>query len=192
MPTHRTDAQRRPRRHYVASTRVVMAATAIAAAALGLGVAGNHTARAESISARMVEPNANFRSWKFDPIAIAVAAGDTVVFTNAGGAAHTVTEQDKKFDSGNLDPGQTFTWKPAKAGTFTFFCTYHPWMAGTITVTGSFPEPDAATSTGRAAAGLVLWKILGVATIGGLAMAPAGGGLLLMGWLIYDAHHHAR
>jgi plastocyanin len=177
--------QQRPPRGRLACPPV--AAALVAAAAIALSATGIHSARAESFSAKMIEPNANFRSWKFDPVAFNVDAGDTVVFTNAGGAAHTVTEKDKKFDSGNLDPGQTFTWKPTTAGTFTFFCTYHPWMTGTVTVTGSLPVISAPK-----ASGLSTWSVLGVLVIGGLAMAPAGIGALWVGWLIYDAYHHGR
>src|SRR5262245_9727917 len=46
---------------------------------------------AENLAAQIVEPTPNFRSWRFQPATLKAAVGDAVVWTNAGGAAHTVT-----------------------------------------------------------------------------------------------------
>jgi plastocyanin len=62
--------------------------------------------------------------------------GTTVVWTNTGAVAHTVTADDgASFDSGSLDPKATFALTPAAAGTFAYHCTFHPWMKGTLSVT---------------------------------------------------------
>ena len=69
-----------------------------------------------------------------DPITVPV--GTTVVWTNDDTTAHTVTAADKSFDSGNMDQGASFSFTFTKAGTFSYVCTYHANMKGTVTVTG--------------------------------------------------------
>ncbi len=68
----------------------------------------------------------------FTPAAIEVAAGETVTFENGGAIAHTVTGDD--FDSGSMAPGDTFGFTASEAGSFSYVCTFHPGMRGTIEV----------------------------------------------------------
>src|SRR4051794_16505487 len=71
----------------------------------------------------------------FQPGDIKVKAGQTIRFENEDAIAHTVTAvKGAKFDSGTLDGGKTFEFKPAKAGTISYVCELHPGMTGTITV----------------------------------------------------------
>jgi plastocyanin len=90
-----------------------------------------------STAVNIVEPP--FRppqEWKHEPAAITVKLGSRVTWTNKGAVLHTATADDgKTFDSGNLDPGQSWDWAPTQAGTFAYHCTQHAWMKGTITVT---------------------------------------------------------
>jgi plastocyanin len=64
-----------------------------------------------------------------------VKAGATVMVKNDDSVAHTVTaDKGSAFDV-NVKPGATATFKaPAKAGTYTYHCTYHAEMHGTLTV----------------------------------------------------------
>ncbi|MDE3088982.1 MAG: cupredoxin domain-containing protein [Chloroflexota bacterium] len=86
------------------------------------------------IAAKIVQPDPGALSWTFDPQALTVRVGDTVTWTNMGSLVHTVTADDGSFDSGNLNPGDSWSFTFVKAGTFAFHCTPHPWMKGTITV----------------------------------------------------------
>jgi len=43
---------------------------------------------------------------------------------------------NRLFDSGSFRPGQSWTHTFAMHGTFTCFCTIHPWMEGVVTVKG--------------------------------------------------------
>jgi plastocyanin len=72
----------------------------------------------------------------FQPAGVEVAVGGTVTWTNTGQAPHTVTADDGSFDSGQLAPGASFSQTFNTAGTFTYHCSIHPQMTGTITVTG--------------------------------------------------------
>jgi len=76
----------------------------------------------------------------FDPQDLTVQVGETVTWTNNDDVPHTVTAgtpdmpTPEEFDSGVLQPGDTFTYTFDEAGTFDYFCTLHPDMTATITV----------------------------------------------------------
>lgn len=47
---------------------------------------------------------------------------------------HTVTADDGSFDSGTVEPGQTFSFTIEGNGAVTYACRIHPEMTGTIVV----------------------------------------------------------
>jgi len=67
-------------------------------------------------------------------ITIVLGVNSTVVWTNNDTQPHTVTADGGSFDSGYLASGATFTYSFGAAGTYTYHCTYHPWMTGTVIV----------------------------------------------------------
>jgi plastocyanin len=73
--------------------------------------------------------------YAFNPATTMVKAGTTVTWTNTAGQDHTVTADDASFDSGHVAAGTTFSHTFAAAGTFSYHCTIHAQMTGTITVT---------------------------------------------------------
>lgn len=72
----------------------------------------------------------------FEPAELTVAVGTTVTWKWEGALPHTVTSNDKVFDS--VDPAQTtgtFEYKFDKAGTYPYYCVVHGQvMSGKITV----------------------------------------------------------
>ena len=70
----------------------------------------------------------------FDPASISVAVGTTVTWINNDTVPHTVTATDGSFNSGNLNPGESFSFTFESAGTFDYICNYHPNMTGTVIV----------------------------------------------------------
>lgn len=74
------------------------------------------------------------KDFKYAPPSISIKAGQTVTWTNLDSVAHTVTAVDKSFDSGNLNQNQSWFFTFAKAGTYDYICTYHPYMKGTVVV----------------------------------------------------------
>jgi plastocyanin len=103
----------------------------LAAAALGLAACGgsdDEPAAAEASGGTAVAVADN----SFSPATIEVAVGDTVTFENQGQIAHTVTGD--AFDSGSMAPGDTFTFTASEAGSFSYVCTFHPGMQGTLEV----------------------------------------------------------
>ncbi len=99
----------------------------IAAAILGFSV-GQSTARAALTGADIVD-------FAFDPVTITIPAGDQVRWTNTGDVPHTVTSTGL-FNSGTLNTNDTFTYTFGLPGTYTYFCTIHTFMQGSVTVTG--------------------------------------------------------
>ena len=43
-------------------------------------------------------------------------------------------ESDGIFDSGRFIPGESWSYKFEESGTFSYFCTIHPWMEGIVIV----------------------------------------------------------
>ena len=60
--------------------------------------------------------------------------GTIVTWTNHDGVAHSITADDGSFDSGNIAPGGTWRRTFPRAGRWTFHCTPHPFMHGTVVV----------------------------------------------------------
>jgi plastocyanin len=71
---------------------------------------------------------------------IEVAVGTTVTWTNGDSTRHTVTSgaddtDDGTFDSGDIGPGETFSYTFDAPGEFAYFCDIHPTMTGVVVVT---------------------------------------------------------
>ena len=66
------------------------------------------------------------------------APGQTITVNNIDGSQHTLTSSDGIFDTGVLDAksGTATFVAPTEPGTYPFFCSIHPSMTGTITITG--------------------------------------------------------
>jgi plastocyanin len=80
-------------------------------------------------------PNEVFiKGMAFNPSTITVAAGTSVTWTNKDGVAHTVTSTGGLFDSGSINPGETYSHLFNTAGTFPYYCTIHTYMTGSVVV----------------------------------------------------------
>lgn len=76
-------------------------------------------------------------NFAFKPANITVKKGTKVTWTNQDSTAHTVTETDGKAgpNSTALSNGQSYSFTYAQAGTFSYHCSIHPEMTGSVTVT---------------------------------------------------------
>lgn len=68
-----------------------------------------------------------------DPIRVHV--GQTITWSNSDTDPHDVSADDGAFYSGPIGTGGRWQWKATKPGTYTYTCTLHPDMHGTIIVT---------------------------------------------------------
>ncbi len=92
-------------------------------------------ARADSAPAVV---QVNIFNYKFDPETLTVPVGTTVTWTNKDEIPHTVASTDKSFkDSPGLDTGDSYSYKFTQAGTYSYYCTLHPFMKGKVVVTAA-------------------------------------------------------
>ena len=87
-----------------------------------------------STSTPAVPANAVDITMEFSPSTLNVSVGDTVTWTNKHTMTHSATADNGTFDSGNLAPGETYSFTFDTAGTYTYKCNIHSSMTGTIVV----------------------------------------------------------
>jgi plastocyanin len=85
-------------------------------------------------------------SERFHPSELTVPAGSDVTWINDDDLPHTVTSGNKatygsngytpdgKFNSDNLEHGDSFSFHFAEPGRYEYYCTSHPWMSGVVMV----------------------------------------------------------
>ena len=74
----------------------------------------------------------SIKNFQFSPNPIVVKAGSTLTVTNDDGTMHTLTADNKSFDTGDLDGGAKATVKIGAPGTYAYHCDIHNYMTGTI------------------------------------------------------------
>jgi plastocyanin len=75
------------------------------------------------------------KDFHFTPETLTVKSGDKITWINRDEEPHTVVSVEKQFKkSSALDTDQEFTITAAAPGTYTYFCSVHPKMTGTIVV----------------------------------------------------------
>ncbi len=76
----------------------------------------------------------------YDPENIDVTVGSTVSWDNLDNTVHTVTGGDPDagpngmFDSEMMAAGDVYEFTFSSAGTYEYYCIFHPWMVGTVNV----------------------------------------------------------
>jgi plastocyanin len=70
----------------------------------------------------------------FSPTTLNVDAGTTVVWQNRDSSAHTTTSDTAGLWNATLAPGQEFSRTFSAAGSFSYKCTIHAGMTGTVVV----------------------------------------------------------
>lgn len=73
----------------------------------------------------------------YDPDPTTIQAGGKVTWTNRDSAPHTATADDGSFDTGTIEQGKLKSESFKQPGTYTYFCTIHPDMHGTVEVVES-------------------------------------------------------
>ncbi len=76
------------------------------------------------------------KNFAFDSANLTVRVGATVTWTNQDGDAHTVVSSGSgPLHSPTLDSGDTYQYTFTKAGTYSYLCSIHPFMLGSVRVT---------------------------------------------------------
>ena len=74
-------------------------------------------------------------NFTFTPTTVAIPLGAKVTWTNNDDEPHTVVSTNNAFPhSPALDTGESFSHTFAKAGTYEYYCSVHPKMAGKVVV----------------------------------------------------------
>jgi len=93
----------------------------------------------------------------FDPQVATIAAGGVIKFVNNDQSKHTFTAGTSAswmgdiFDSGLLEPGESYTTPELEVGEYPYFDMIHPWMVGLIVVEEIHSEAAEETHTEEAA-----------------------------------------
>ena len=108
------------------------AVLALAASACGSSSSPTSPTTAADVTISMLGDRANL---SFNPNPTTMKVGQTVAWKNTDSTAHDATQDASKFGTGTVSPGATSSpIAMSTAGTFTYHCTIHPGMIGTITV----------------------------------------------------------
>ena len=123
------------------ATNATMMGASNATNATATGASGGNTTTS---SVSIVSGASTLTTDAYSPNPIQVSVGTTVTWTNNDAQPHTVTsgsngQPDNKFNSSPnftplLNPGQTFSFTFTEAGEYPYFCTLHPNMVGTVSV----------------------------------------------------------
>ena len=94
------------------------------------------------MSTKVSRPGCETTDSCYTPSKITIKQGSLITWMNEDSAFHSVTsgfygDPNGLFDSGYLDPHESFTFSFEDVGTYNYFCTLHPWMKGQVIV-----EPD--------------------------------------------------
>jgi plastocyanin len=73
-------------------------------------------------------------NYEFFPDTITVKAGETVAWANQDNTSHSATADDNSFDTGVFPQGDSKTVTFSEPGTYTYHCSLHPSMKGTVVV----------------------------------------------------------
>jgi len=91
------------------------------------------------MSTKVSRPGCEKTDSCYTPSKIVIKQGNSVTWVNEDVAFHSVTsgyydEPSEIFDSGYLDPEESFTFIFENIGIYDYFCTLHPWMKGQVIV----------------------------------------------------------
>ena len=112
------------------TARIIFAAGWLFLANLGLGQADKEASADDAKTNQIV-----IKDFHFTPQTLTVKAGEKITWINRDEEPHTIVSVEKQFKkSGPLDTDQEFTVTVGAPGTYTYFCSVHPKMTGTIIV----------------------------------------------------------
>ena len=97
----------------------------------------------ENLISSVLIPNGNYDvsgTSFYIPLNLEVTRGTNVIWVNDDSVPHTVQSQNDKgeiiglFNSAPLQTGETFEYTFDESGVYNYYCSFHPWRVGIITV----------------------------------------------------------
>ena len=128
------------RRHHIAHAQSSHSAVSSAGSAIVVLSHQHQIAHAAN------DTTVTIADFQFTPASITIHVGDTVTWTNHGPSAHTATANNGSFNTGVLQKGQSASHTFNTAGTFTYICSIHPFMHGTVVVLANTTSTTPATT----------------------------------------------
>lgn len=120
--------------------RNIMIAMVTLALGIGMGAqahtyASSMAAQSRVVAHKLIQAKDVGSSFGFAPTTIRIKVGTMVTWKNTTSAPHTVTSTTKSWTFNKpLNQGKSVNFIFRKAGTYKYYCTYHPWMVGKIIV----------------------------------------------------------
>ena len=87
-----------------------------------------------NVAAPAAQHTVTIEGMQFNPPQLTVHRGERVVWVNKDLFPHTVTANDKAFDSGSIAANASWAFTPRKGGDYAYSCSFHPTMKGMIKV----------------------------------------------------------
>ena len=87
-----------------------------------------------ALGAHATDVTVEIKKFAFEPKEITVAPGSKVVFINRDETPHQIKAGDGSFTSKALDTDDRHEQVFAKEGDFSYVCTLHPFMTGSVHV----------------------------------------------------------
>jgi plastocyanin len=113
----------------------IVLAALVAGCGSGCSYSGGSTASSAGSGSGGSAKSVKIVDFTYKPASLTVPAGTTLTFTNRDSTAHTATSKESgAFESGSIEPGKSAKIILEKAGTYAYFCAFHPFMKGTIEV----------------------------------------------------------
>ena len=110
------------------STFEIVAVVAATVALLIIGM------RHGTALAKPTTHSVSIENMQFQPDVVSVSRGDMIVWTNKDMFPHTVTSTSGEFDSHEIKPGESWTYRASNAGDLAYVCSIHPTMKATLKV----------------------------------------------------------
>lgn len=76
-------------------------------------------------------------NFMFSPERLTVPAGTVVTWVNHDDIPHSVASKTRTFKSKVMDTDESYSFTFSTPGEYTYFCSLHPHMTGTIVVEGT-------------------------------------------------------
>jgi plastocyanin len=109
------------------TVRIATLAAALSLTLFTVALAADDRPRAKTHTVTM-------EGMRFQPEVLTVAAGDTIVWVNRDVVPHTATSDAGRFDSKEIQGGQSWRYTARSKGKFPYVCTLHPAMTALLHV----------------------------------------------------------
>jgi plastocyanin len=82
-------------------------------------------------------PTVHINDFLYGPKLLRARTNEAITFVNDDAEPHTVTGTKSAFDSGPIDSGATWVHRFTRPGTYSYICSFHPYMRGRIVVSSA-------------------------------------------------------